>query len=152
MHTGSVPGGKESQAVGLTCRLRSTSGCASENRGVITAPALLDRWEDAKTGCTEPGASWSRRLRVAALITYDNRGTLKGWDGWGETRAPGGLRMLRGVAKADYPSVLSSFELPWWLSKESANLPTMRETQVRSLGREDPLEKEMTIHFGILAW
>ena len=28
----------------------------------------------------------------------------------------------------------------------------MRETQVRSLGREDPLEKEMATHSSILAW
>ena len=28
----------------------------------------------------------------------------------------------------------------------------MQETQVRSLGQEDPLEKEMTTHFSILAW
>ena len=28
----------------------------------------------------------------------------------------------------------------------------MRETQVRSLGREDPLEKETVTHSSILAW
>ena len=32
------------------------------------------------------------------------------------------------------------------------NLPAMQETWVRSLGPEDPLEKEMTTHFSILAW
>ena len=32
------------------------------------------------------------------------------------------------------------------------NLPAMRETQVRSLGQEDPLEKEMATHSSILAW
>ena len=32
------------------------------------------------------------------------------------------------------------------------NLPTMQETQVRSLGTEDPLEKEMATLFSILAW
>ena len=31
-------------------------------------------------------------------------------------------------------------------------LPTMRETRVRFLGREDPLEKEMAIHSSTLAW
>ena len=31
-------------------------------------------------------------------------------------------------------------------------LPAMRETQVQSLGREDPLEKEMATHSSILAW
>ena len=32
------------------------------------------------------------------------------------------------------------------------NLPAMQENQVRSLGREDPLEKEMATHSSILAW
>ena len=32
------------------------------------------------------------------------------------------------------------------------NLPVMQETQVRSLGWEDPLEKEMATHSNILAW
>ena len=31
-------------------------------------------------------------------------------------------------------------------------LPIMRETWVRSLGQEDPLEKEMAAHSSILAW
>ena len=32
------------------------------------------------------------------------------------------------------------------------NLPVMLETLVRSLGQEDPLEKEMATHSSILAW
>ena len=32
------------------------------------------------------------------------------------------------------------------------NLPAMQATQVQSLGWEDPLEKEMATHSGILAW
>ena len=31
-------------------------------------------------------------------------------------------------------------------------LPAMWETRVRSLDREDPLEKEMATHSSILAW
>ena len=31
-------------------------------------------------------------------------------------------------------------------------LPAMQETGVRSLGQEDPLEKEMATHTSILAW
>ena len=31
-------------------------------------------------------------------------------------------------------------------------LPTVQETQVRSLGWEDPLEKETATHSSILAW
>ena len=32
------------------------------------------------------------------------------------------------------------------------NLPGMQETQVGSLGQEDPLEEEMATHSSILAW
>ena len=32
------------------------------------------------------------------------------------------------------------------------NLPVMQETQVQSLGCEDPLEKEMATHSSSLAW
>ena len=32
------------------------------------------------------------------------------------------------------------------------NLPTVQETEVRSLGWKDPLEKEMATHSSILAW
>ena len=31
------------------------------------------------------------------------------------------------------------------------NMPAVQETRVRSLGRDDPLEKEMVIHSSILA-
>ena len=31
-------------------------------------------------------------------------------------------------------------------------LPTMQDTRVRSLGRKDPLEKEMATHSSTLAW
>ena len=32
------------------------------------------------------------------------------------------------------------------------NLPAMQETEVQSLGQEDPLEKEMATHSSVLAW
>ena len=32
------------------------------------------------------------------------------------------------------------------------NLPAMQETQVRSLGQEDPLEKGTATHSSVLAW
>ena len=38
------------------------------------------------------------------------------------------------------------------MSQTVMNLPAMQETQVRSLGWEDGLEKEMATHFTILAW
>ena len=49
-----------------------------------------------------------------------------------------------------------SQKLQLWHIKDSAqmikNLPEMQETQVQSLGWEDPLEKGMATHSSILAW
>ena len=42
--------------------------------------------------------------------------------------------------------------LPSLVAQRLKRLPPMRETQVQSLGREDPLEKEMATHSSILAW
>ena len=38
------------------------------------------------------------------------------------------------------------------LQTTTACLPAMQETRVRSLGQEDPLEKEMATHSSTLAW
>ena len=40
----------------------------------------------------------------------------------------------------------------FWVAQMVNHLPAMQETQVQSLGQEDPLEKEMALHFSILAW
>ena len=41
-----------------------------------------------------------------------------------------------------------------WLSSKKICLPIqeLQETQVQSLGQEDPLEEDMATHFSILAW
>ena len=39
-----------------------------------------------------------------------------------------------------------------WRAQRVKNLPTMQETQVRSLSQKDPLKKEMATHSSILAW
>ena len=38
------------------------------------------------------------------------------------------------------------------MAQRLKRLPAMWETWVRSLGQEDPLEKEMASHSSILAW
>ena len=38
------------------------------------------------------------------------------------------------------------------MAQRLKRLPAMQETWVQSLGREDPLEKEMATHSSILAW
>ena len=40
--------------------------------------------------------------------------------------------------------------LPWWLSGKESTCNTRDVGQ--SLGREDPLEKEMATHSSVLAW
>ena len=50
------------------------------------------------------------------------------------------------------PGTESKFSLASLVAQRLKHLPPMRETWVRSLGREDPLEKEMAIHSSILAW
>ena len=56
-------------------------------------------------------------------------------------------------------SSTSAWKIPWTeepgtsLVAQTVNrLSRMQETQVRSLGREDPLEKEMAIHSSTVAW
>ena len=38
------------------------------------------------------------------------------------------------------------------IGSEVKSLPVMQETQVQSLGWEDPLEKDMATHSSTLAW
>ena len=73
---------------------------------------------------------------------------------------PGSRPALEGWVRSPAPSatVLSSLALwgsPGWASlvaQRLKRLPARRETGVQSLGREDPLEKEMATHFSTLAW
>ena len=48
----------------------------------------------------------------------------------------------------------SQGKIPWasLVAQTVKNLPAVQETWVRSLGWEDPLEKEMATHSSILAW
>ena len=52
------------------------------------------------------------------------------------------------------PGLERSLQYSWasLVTQLVKNLPAMRETWVRSLGWEDPLEKEMATYFSILAW
>ena len=62
--------------------------------------------------------------------------------------------IVHGVAKSR--TRLSDFtekmKLTSLVAQMVKRLPTMRETQVRSLGLEDPLAKEMATHSSTLAW
>ena len=49
---------------------------------------------------------------------------------------------------------LAKQSIPWDspVAQTVKSLPVMRENPVRSLGQEDPLEKEMATHSSMLAW
>ena len=55
--------------------------------------------------------------------------------------------MINNDPTTNIQKVLSSL-----IAQSVKNLSTMRETWVRFLGQEDPLEKEMATHSRILAW
>ena len=56
------------------------------------------------------------------------------------------LGQIIGLLPATY------WPFPTLVAQMVKRLPTLRETQVQSLGREDPLEKEMATHSSILGW
>ena len=59
---------------------------------------------------------------------------------------------MGGEVVPTYVLISSKPGFPWWLSgKESTGIAGGHETQVRSLGQEDPLEQEMAIP-SILVW
>ena len=59
----------------------------------------------------------------------------------------GSYKYYKFVFKCTYYSIRASL-----VAQTVKRLSAMRETRVQSLGREDPLEKEMATHSSILAW
>ena len=57
---------------------------------------------------------------------------------------------VHGVAESQ--TQRNNFHLTSLVAQTVKHLPERWETRVRSLGREDPLEKEMATHSSILAW
>ena len=51
-----------------------------------------------------------------------------------------------------HPLPGQSFQMTFLVAQTVKRLPTVRETQVRSLGQEDLLEKAMAPHSSTLAW
>ena len=56
---------------------------------------------------------------------------------------------MKKVKALTVPLECSGASLLAWIVK---NLPVVQETQVQSVGWEDPLKKGMAIHSSILAW
>ena len=64
------------------------------------------------------------------------------------TEEPGRLQSV-GLQRVGHSLAIEQSSL---VAQRLKRLPGMRETWVRSLGREDPLEKEMATHSSILVW
>ena len=60
--------------------------------------------------------------------------------------------MLQGRLPSVICFIYSSIHVDCPGAQRVKTLLAMRETQVQSLGREDPLEKETATHASILAW
>ena len=62
--------------------------------------------------------------------------------------------MIPGSGRSPGEEISYPFQYSWafLVAQLVKNLPTKRETWVRSLGWEDPLEEDMATHSSILAW
>ena len=135
-------------------------------------------WRQEEKGTTEDKmVGWSHRLdghefsRLRELVMDREawyaavHGVAKSWtwlSDWTELRqAPFGVPRKKSPTKV--PLALNRFSTPafYWdygllITKPAGllvkNPLAMQETWVQSLGREDPLEKEMATHSNILAW
>ena len=70
-----------------------------------------------------------------------------------ENRTPASRACPGKTVDSMFPSLPPSAPgAPLLVAQRLKPLPAMRETWVRSLGQEDPLEKEIATHSSILAW
>ena len=73
------------------------------------------------------------------------------WNSLGKKTGVGSHSLLQGTFPVQGLN-LGLIERTSLVAQMVKRLPTMRETQVQSLGQEDPLEKEMATHSSTLAW
>ena len=66
--------------------------------------------------------------------------------------SPWGRKELDTIERLHFLSFFQLCSMTSLVAQLVKNPPEMQETQIRSLGREDPLEKEMATHSSILAW
>ena len=100
--------------------------------------------------CRDPGACNIRRTCDLQHITMFCLNGLEGDKGWCITLD----RTSTGGKKEALWNVHSSFLRKGvsLVAQIAKTLPALQKTQVRSLGREDPLDKELATHSSLLAW
>ena len=145
----------------LTCLLRNLYG--GQEATVRTGHGAIDLFQIGKGVCQD--CVFSSYLKVGG------EGDDRGWDGWMESPTQwtwvwvsksrelvmdreAWHAVVHGVAKSQ--TQLNDWtDLNWGASLVAQTvkpLLTMRETWVRSLGLDDPLEKGMATHSSIHAW
>ena len=112
---------------------------------------MLGKIEGGENGTTEDETvGWHHRLNgnelEQAFRVGDGQGRLACCSPWGRKELDT-TEQLNGIDK-----IACGHQQVFPVAQMVKNLPAMQETQVQSLGQEDPLEKVMVIHSSILAW
>ena len=89
-----------------------------------------------------PGGRHGNPLQYSCLENPHGQRSLAGYSPWGHKGSD------TTVTKPQQQCSRGASLVPQW----ERICPPMQEMQVRFLGREDPLKKEMTTHSNILAW
>ena len=71
---------------------------------------------------------------------------------WSKSPAAFSLILKMSLQGKDFPTYVYVTYMYVVLAQVVKHLPVMRETWIRSLGQEDPLEKDMATHSSTLAW
>ena len=108
----------------------------SESEVAQLCPTLIDPMDCSPPGSSVLGIFQARVLEWGAIAFSEQRCGLDLRSIW---------KFIWGYGKRG---------LPRWHRWQRTHLPTQQtqEMGIRSLGQEDPLEKEMTTHSSILAW
>ena len=95
---------------------------------------------------------WRRKWQpTPVLLPEESHGqrSLEGCSPWGHKESDTTERLSLHFTSSDYSGLISYGAS--LVAQMVKRLPAMLETQVRSLSREDPLEKEMATHSSTLA-
>ena len=89
---------------------------------------------------------------LICTILQGHLGFPSGSDGKETTCNAGDPGSIPGSGRSAEEGIGYQLQYPWASLALRVNLPARQETWVRSLGQEDPLEKETATHSSILAW
>ena len=121
----------------------------SESEVIQSCPTLIDPMDCSVPGSSVHGIFQARVLEWGA-IAFSRRSSLGA-----DIPKSGTSRACSCHGQILVFQFLNSSQLVPFsvcVAQTVKRLSTMRETRVRSLGREDPLEKEMAIHSSTIAW